>query len=117
MHLQEQSIVVRHLHQICSSRQWGQELVKPDAPRIQLADLLPELLVVCSICHASGVRVVGLEVLVGACCTVQMTLLDSHWDHSCVATESDDFDSHAAAEQKDMVEGDLLGRESVSVVR
>jgi hypothetical protein len=117
MHLQEQSIVVRHLHQICSSRQWGQELVKPDAPRIQLADLLPELLVVCSICHASGVRVVGLEVLVGACCTVQMTLLDSHWDHSCVATESDDPDSHAAAEQKDMVEGDLLGRESVSVVR
>lgn len=108
---------MRHLHQICSSRQWGQELVKPDDPRTQLADLLSELLVVCSICHASGVRVVGSEVLVGAYCTVQMTPVDSHWDHSCVATESDDSGSHAAAGQKDMIESDLLGRESVAAVR
>jgi hypothetical protein len=92
-------------------------LVEPDEPRTRLEDLLSGLLVVCSICHASGVHVVGLEVLAGVYCTAQPNLVNIHLDHSCVAKEHDDPESHAAAERMDMIEDALLDQGSVAVVK
>lgn len=60
---------------------------------------------------------VSLVVLAGLYCTAQPILVNVHFDHSCMAKEHDDPESHAIAEHMEMIEDDFLDQGNAAVVR